>query len=125
VLSGDSAHALAEYANLSEVARSGKDPLVSAIAAYACAASGSRNEAQTILTRLKNLAKQRYVDPYEIAMVYAGLGENDAAFEWLERTYREHSMSVALFSSEPFLMKLHSDSRFQDLIRRAHLPTPP
>ena len=65
------------------------------------------------------------LDPYEIAMVYVGLEENDTAIEWLESTYREHSMSVALFSSEPFLLKLHSDARFQELTRKAHLPTPP
>ena len=34
------------------------------------------------------------LDPYEIAMVYVGLEENDTAIEWLESTYREHSMSA-------------------------------
>jgi tetratricopeptide (TPR) repeat protein len=123
-LSGESARALAEYASVSEVARSVKDPFVSAIAAYACAASGNRKEAQAILTMLKNVPSQRYVDPYEIAIIYSGLGENDAAVEWLERTYREHSMSVVLFSSDPFFLKLQSGARFQDLIRKAHLPIP-
>jgi hypothetical protein len=123
-LSGQSGLALAECSNLRDVAQSGKDSFVSAITAYACAISGDRNGAQTILTRLKGLSSARYVDPYNIAMVYTGLGNNDAAFEWLERTYREHSMSVVFFSSEPFLLKLHSDSRFRDLIRRVRLPTP-
>lgn len=92
---------------------------------YASAVSGNRNEAQAILTRLKNLPPKRYVDPYEIAVVHSGLGENDAAFEWLERTFREHSMSVVFFSFDPFFPKLHSAARFQNLIRQAHLPTPP
>jgi hypothetical protein len=77
-----------------------------------------------ILTRLKSPPEERYVDPYEIAIVYSGLGENDAAFEWLERTHREHSMSVVFFSSDPFFIKLHSDARFQVLISEANLPTP-
>ncbi len=47
----------------------------------------------------------------------------DAVFEWLERTYREHSMSVVFFDSDPFFPKLHSDARLQGLIRKAHLPT--
>jgi len=123
-LSGQSSRALAECASLSEVAPSSKDPFVSAIAAYASAVSSNRTEAQAILTRLKSLPSQRYVDPYEIAIVYSGLGENDAVIEWLERTYREHSISVVFFSSDPFFLKLHSDARFQDLIRKAHLPTP-
>ncbi len=44
----------------------------------------------------------------------------DAVFEWLERTYREHSMSVVFFDSDPFPPRLHSDARFQGLIRKAH-----
>ena len=60
-LSGQSEQVLAECANLRDIARSGKDPLVSAIAAYAFAVSGNRTKAQTILTRLKKLPKERYV----------------------------------------------------------------
>lgn len=124
-LRSESAQALAECANLSDAARSGKDPLASAITAYACANFGQPERGSDNPHTAESLPKQRYVDPYEIAIVYSGLGEDDAALEWLERTYREHSMSVVLFSSEPFLQKLHSEARFQELIRKAHLPTPP
>jgi TolB-like protein/Flp pilus assembly protein TadD len=123
-LNGQPTLALTECSNLRGVSQSGKDPLVSATTGYACAVSGDRNEAQTILARLKTVSSERYVDPYGLAMVYTGLGNNDAAFEWLERTYREHSTSAVIFSAEPYLLKLHSDARFQDLIRRVHLPIP-
>ena len=59
-------------------------PFVSGITAYAFAVLGSRHETQEILSHLKNLSPERYVDPYEIAVVYAGLGEEDAAMQWLE-----------------------------------------
>ena len=124
-LNGRAAEALAGCTSLRDFARSGSDPIASAITAYACATSGNRDEARSILAALRNLPKEHYVDPYVIAIIYSGLGENDAALEWLERTYREHSMSVTGFSSEPFLAKLHADPRFRDLIRKAHLPTPP
>jgi len=123
-LSGESRQALAECSKLRDIAQSGKDPLVSAITGYASAVSGNRDQAQAILGRLKDLPKRQYVDPYEIAIVYSGLGENDAAFEWLERTYREHSMSVVFFNSDPFFLKFQLEVRFQDLIHKAHLPTP-
>jgi len=124
-LDGKREQALAECSNLREIALSGKDPLVSGITAYAFAVLGSRHEAQEILSHLKNLSSERYVDPYEIAAVYAGLGEEDAAMQWLERAYREHSMSVVFFNSDPFLLKLHSDRLFQELVSKAGLSPSP
>ena len=44
-------------------------------------------EAQKVLDRLNELSKQRYVSAVDMARVYAGLGEKDKAFEWLEKGY--------------------------------------
>ncbi len=121
-LDGKSVEALAAYANIREVANSGRDPLVSAMAAYACAISGNRKDALTILDRLQHEPPQRYIDPYAIAIVYSGLGEDDAALDWLGRVFRERSLSVAFFDSDPFFLKFHSNPRFLELVRRAGLP---
>ncbi|HYW40235.1 MAG TPA: hypothetical protein VE957_19175 [Terriglobales bacterium] len=96
--------------------------MVSAIAAYACAVSGDRKDALTILERLKRPPPQRYVDPYLVAIVYSGLGSDDAALDWLERMFRERSLSVAFFNVDPFFLKFHANPRFRDLIRRAGVP---
>lgn len=96
--------------------------MVSAMVAYAYALSGNRKEAVAILDRLKNPAPQRYVDPYVVAIVYSGLGDNDAALDWLERTFHERSLSVAFFNFDPFFLQLHSNPRFQHLIREASVP---
>jgi hypothetical protein len=54
-------------------------------------------------------------------LVYAGLGEKDKAFEWLERAYRDHSGSVRYLKVEPRLDPLRSDPRFLELMRRIGL----
>jgi tetratricopeptide (TPR) repeat protein len=119
---GEVSEALAEDAKIQDLANSGKDPLVSAMSAYARAVSGDRKYALAILDRLKHAPPHRYVDPYAIAIVYSGLGNNDAALDWLERMYHERSLSVAFFNFDPFFLKLHSNPRFLDLVRRAGVP---
>ena len=121
-LSGKSAEALAEYARIRDRARAADDPLVSAIAAYACAVAGDRSEALAILAALKRSSARRFVDPYAFAIIYSGLGDNVATVNWLERTLREHSLSVAFMNFDPFFLKFHSDARFVDLVRRAGSP---
>ncbi len=56
-----------------------------------------------------------------IVLVYAGLGEKDRAFEWLERAYGDRSGSVRYLKIEPRLDPLRSDARCQELIRRVGL----
>jgi len=117
-LSGKSADALLECAHLRDVARTGDDPLVSAIAAYACAAAGNRSEALAILAELKHASVRRFVDPYAFAIVYSGLRDNGATVDWLERAFREHSLSVVFMNFDPFFLKLHSNEHFMNLVRQ-------
>lgn len=52
---------------------------------HAYAVSGNKPEARKILAKLEDPAALSYVAPYNVAVVYAGLGEDDAAFLWLEQ----------------------------------------
>jgi hypothetical protein len=63
------------------------------------------------------------VGVYEIALVYAGLGEKDLAFEWLERAYNERDKGLISLRVDPPLDPLRSDPRFQELVRRMNFPT--
>jgi hypothetical protein len=67
---------------------------------------------------LKELANRRYVDPYSIAIIYAGLNDKDQAFEWLDKAYEERSFSMTLLKAEAVLDHLRSDPRFKDLLQR-------
>jgi hypothetical protein len=84
--------------------------------------SGNREEAQKVIERLKDASVHEYVAPYNIAVVYAGLGEKDEAFEWLNRAYQERSYLITYLMVDERLDKLHSDPRFDELVRRVGLP---
>jgi TolB-like protein/Flp pilus assembly protein TadD len=88
---------------------------------YVYAVSGRRSEAQHALDELNDQSKQRYVPPYDIAMVYAGLGERDQFFQWLEKAYEDRNQFMTLLKVEPKFDPIRSDPRFQDLLRRVGL----
>lgn len=87
----------------------------------AYAAAGKRGEARRVLAELRQLSTKAYIRPYEIALIYAALGENDQALEWLGRAYEERSPFLLFMRFEPLLDNLHSDDRFQALSRRIGL----
>jgi len=89
--------------------------------AHAYAMAGKAGEARKILNELEETAKQRYVSPYDIATIYAALGEQNRAFDWLEKAYEERSGWLAYLKINPILDNLHSDPRFADLLRRIGL----
>ena len=90
---------------------------------YAYAVSGKRAAAQKVIEELKGESKRRYVSPYWITVVYAGLGDTDGALEWLEKLYEERSGFLIFLKVEPIFDSLRSDPRFTDLLRRAgHTP---
>ena len=88
---------------------------------YTYAVSGRRLEAQNVLAELHRLSKQRYVSPYHIAMVYAGLGERDTTFIWLEKAYGDREGRLTILKFAPEFDRLRSDPRYEDLLRRVGL----
>jgi tetratricopeptide (TPR) repeat protein len=58
---------------------------------YAYAVSGQAGEAHKVLDEVKDISTHRYVAPYNVAVVYTGLGNKDAAFAWLDRAYADRS----------------------------------
>ena len=88
---------------------------------HAYAISGKRNEAEKIIAELKELSRRRFVSPFNIALIYAGLGETDQAFGWLERAYDERSVELTWLRVWPVLDGLRADGRFTELLRRVGL----
>ena len=89
---------------------------------YVYAVSGRRDEARQVLDELKELAKRRYVSPNSVAAIYSLLGEKDAAFEWLERAYRDGAYGMLFLKVAPEWDGLRSEPRFQDGMQRVGLP---
>jgi serine/threonine protein kinase/Tfp pilus assembly protein PilF len=94
-----------------------------ALLGRAYAVSGKRAEARKVLDELSEVSKQIYVSPYNIALIYAGLGEKDQALAWLERAFAERCTWMPLLRVDPELDNLRSDPRFQDLLRRMNFPS--
>jgi eukaryotic-like serine/threonine-protein kinase len=119
--SGRLSEAIPEYEKAVKLSEGDSDP--TAALAHAHAASGRRAEAEKILLELLRQSKSSYVSPYMIATIYAGLGDKDRAFEFLEKAYQERSPDIPYFLKADLRVdSLRSDPRFQDLVRRVGLP---
>ena len=87
-------------------------------AAYARA--GEPEKAQAIIKTLKS--SKSYVSPAELAVLYAGMGDKDAAFRSLEKGFAEHDAQLKYLKSDSGFDALRSDPRFLDLMKRVGLP---
>src|SRR5207244_1053077 len=77
---------------------------------------GHRAEADQAIRLLTDLSKERYVPPYNIAMVYVGLGETEGAFHWLEKAYETRDVRMTFLAVEPKWDVLRPHLRFQNLL---------
>jgi len=88
---------------------------------HAYASSGDTAQAEQLLGQLKERARQRYVSPYAIALIYLGLGQKDEALAWLQRSLDDRIGVIHDLKLAPRLDPVRSDPRFLDLQRRAGL----
>jgi tetratricopeptide (TPR) repeat protein len=93
--------------------------------ATAYAAAGQMKEARRTLAdeMRRQRAQKLYIRPGWVAEVYAGLGEKDEAFRWLERAYNERDAWLTLLKVWPPFDALRSDPRLDDLLRRMNFPS--
>jgi Tfp pilus assembly protein PilF len=78
---------------------------------------GRAADARAILARLPGDTQ-----PLPRAIVYAGLGEPDHAFEWLDRAWGQRTEALLWLKVQPVFDSLRGDPRFGDLLRRVGLP---
>ena len=89
---------------------------------HAYALAGNKREAEKIIAHLKESSARSYVPPYNMATIYAGLGDKDQAFAWLNRAYDERSDNLVLFIKvDPQMDGIRSDLRFAELVKRIGL----
>jgi TolB-like protein/DNA-binding winged helix-turn-helix (wHTH) protein/Tfp pilus assembly protein PilF len=119
---GDLQQAIPEYKKTIEIS-SGFD-LAAVALAHADSALGKKAEAEKILRDLEHKEKETSASPYTMATVYATLGENDKALEFLEKACSGKSLDITLFLQTDFALDgLRSDPRFQSLLRSIDLKT--
>ncbi len=88
---------------------------------HAYGRAGKSAEARKLLSELKELSRRRYVSWLDFATIYAGLGEKDQAFAFLEKAYEQHDARLVWVKGYPLLDPLRTDPRFADLLRRIGL----
>ena len=69
---------------------------------------------------MNEISKQKFVSALGPALIYVGLGEKDAALEWLKKAVDARDVNF-LILAPPFREALRSDPRFTDLLRRMNL----
>ncbi len=92
--------------------------------AHTMAISGRLEEARQLLQELMELSSKRYVSPYRLAVVYAGLGEIESTFEWLNKAIQDRSVWLIHLhlARDPRLNPLRHDPRFADILRQISVP---
>jgi tetratricopeptide (TPR) repeat protein len=89
---------------------------------YGYAVTGKRAEAITVVKELEEKYARKEAAGRYIAGVYAGLGEKDKAFEWLEKDFQNRNGDLKNIRWAIPYESLRGDSRYKDLLRRMGLP---
>ena len=101
----------------------GENSKVLSLRGYVLAKMDRADEARSVLQTLEALNRdRRYIPPYAIAQVYAGLQERDLAFTWLYRAIEEHDVHLAMLPAEPKWDALRSEPRFAEVMQKCGLP---
>ena len=96
----------------------GAPPFVTANLAYAQGKSGDRAGAMATLGELKKISPGGKVAPYNLALVYLGLGDHARALDYLEQAYVANSQQMVWLKVDWTFDPLRSDPRFAALMKR-------
>jgi tetratricopeptide (TPR) repeat protein len=93
-------------------------PFVTAYLAYAYGAAGYRDSAMAELEALKKMSPRGRVLPFNLALVYLGLGDHARALDNLERALAADSQMMAWLGRDAIFDPLRSEPRFKTLLKR-------
>jgi tetratricopeptide (TPR) repeat protein len=120
---GMHAEAVAEFQKAAEL--SGRWPLFIAALGHGWATAGNRLEAEKLIGELQDPSRKRYRASYSIAAIHAGLGERQAALEWLEKACEERGTWMIFLKVHPYWDFLRAEPRFTALLDQLKLDSPP
>ena len=87
---------------------------------YVLARQGKAGQARAVIDMLEEASRHRYVPPYAIALIHAGLNEPDAAYEWLDRAWAARDVHLVFLTVDPKWDRCRTDSRFEAVIARCN-----
>jgi TolB-like protein len=94
-----------------------RPPMALAALGYCYACAGQLDLARQTAAQVERIATEQYVCVYEIATIYAALGDADTAFRWLDKAFEARADCIPFTKEDPRLDRLHSDPRFDRLLR--------
>lgn len=77
--------------------------------------SGCQREAEQTLLELTEMSQERYVSPFDTAVVHLGLGEINRAFHGLEKAFQDRCYEITWLPIDPRWDVLRTDSRYKSL----------
>jgi serine/threonine protein kinase/tetratricopeptide (TPR) repeat protein len=113
---GDYEEATAHFRRAAEIA--GRGSLFLGALGHCYGRSGRRDLAEELLVEMADLQGKRYVSPYNVMLVRLGLGDTEAALQWLERALEDRSSGLWLTPVEPRFDGIRTDQRFRELVTR-------
>jgi len=99
------------------------EPIAMAFLGHVYGSLGRTDEARHLLDELNRTLTRSYAPPIAFVIIHAGLGNADAAFEWLETAYRLRDGKLFWLTTCPMFEPLRTDPRFGDLLHRIGLPS--
>jgi tetratricopeptide (TPR) repeat protein len=93
-------------------------PILTAMLAHTHAIAGNRETAEQLLGDLVAEARQRYISPYDIAVVHAGLGNSAEAIAQLRAAVADRSAWMVFLNVDPRLDGLRGESGFGEIAAR-------
>ena len=85
---------------------------------YALAKAGRQDEAREELNKIMAAARDRWVSPYSVALLYNGLNDREQSLAWLEKGVAERDPRMVFLLVEPKWNNLRADPRFRGLMQR-------
>ena len=108
--------AIADLTKARDICMGSTQPL--ATLGYVLAKKGQHQDALRILAEMERVASQRYVPPYNFALIFLGLGDHEQTFTWLDRAYGARDVLLAAFiNNEPAWDEVRETKRFRELLR--------
>jgi tetratricopeptide (TPR) repeat protein len=116
---GAGAEAVAALERAHELSRG--SPFTLGFLALAYGRAGRADDARGLLDRAAVASKATYVPPSTFAFGHVGLGDWNAAFEWLDQAIESRDPLVMPITTYPFLEPLRGDARYHALLRKMNL----
>jgi serine/threonine protein kinase/Flp pilus assembly protein TadD len=94
------------------------EPVILCDLIFTYALAGQKRQASILLKKLKKMASDVYVSPYDLAIAHLGVGDKETALDLLEESERGRDDGILMINIDPALDALRDHPRFKDILIR-------